>query len=183
MMFHSVFKRAALIGALLVAVSAPAQAGEPLSAARLQAFYDGVNASYKAPYEAHLEQLKASFAPEYRAKVTSTINMPGSAPTATQSSVSYGELVKEARSGYDSMQSATMNTKLSNVVVAEDGRSAKLREETKIRRMSMESPEGTIYGDSTAVCDDDVVLTAEDKIVVKASVCTLTLTITPEKEI
>jgi hypothetical protein len=160
-----------------------AQAAGPITEAALQAFYDEVNASYKWPYEKHLERMKNSFDPAYRAKVDSTITIPGNAPASSRSHVSYDELIEDARRGYDSMQTATVKTMLSKIEIAPDGQSAKLREETKIRRMSMDTPEGTIYGDSTAVCDDEVVMTATGTLQVKASICTMTLTITPEREL
>lgn len=178
MMFRNLFVCVALICAAV-----PAHAAGPITEAALQAFYDEVNASYKWPYEKHFERMKNSFDPAYRAKVDSVINMPGSGPASSRSHVSYDELIADARRGYDSMQTATAKTVLSDIKIAEDGQSATLREETKIRRMSMDTPEGKIYGDSTAVCDDEIILDAAGELRVKASTCTMTMTITPEKEL
>ncbi len=178
MMFRTLFLCVALVFAAV-----PAHATGPITEAALQAFYDEVNASYKWPYEKHLERMKNSFDPAYRAKVDSTITIPGSGPTSSRSHVSYDELIEDAKRGYDSMQTATAKTILSDIKIAEDGQSATLREETKIRRMSMETPEGTIYGDSTAICDDEIVMSATGAMQVKSSVCTMTLTITPEREL
>lgn len=177
------FKFFLIVCAALV-FAGPARAqGNAITPAQLQELYDKANASYKIPYEQHLALIKASFTPDFRARMTMTVVIPGAAPQTMRHHMDYAELIEKAREGYDSMQTASITSTLSKIIIATDGRSATLREDTKIRRMSMPGPEGTLYGDAVSTCDDRLTLDANGALAVTGANCTMTFTITPEREL
>ena len=178
-------RRALISVAFACALSLPAAADDTrITEERVRAYYETLNASYKLPYAEHLALLKKSFREDFRSTVASTFSGPGIPPTSASDMMSYKRLVEEAETGYKAMQGARIRSEATNIRIADDGRSVKVLEKSVITRMALPVPgDRTMYADTTASCEDELALNAEDMLQAVKSACTVEGSIVTEQDL
>lgn len=168
--------------AALMSVPAAAQ-DTKITEAMVHEFSERHNASFKLPMAEYIALIKKSHSTDFRGTVATITSGPGIPPTSDSGITDYKKMIDRAEIVYKAMQEATIQTKISSIRIAADGRNVTVTEATRITGMKGTGPKAEIYMDGDITCENEMALSAEEILQLVKSTCTAESKITDIREL
>ncbi|HTK83616.1 MAG TPA: hypothetical protein VL625_00895 [Patescibacteria group bacterium] len=144
----------------------------------VRAFYQKSVEVLKDPYETYFDFMTKSLSDDFVSVTEMTATIPGQPPTKNTDHQTKETLLQSARTAYDGSKEATVNSEVKDIVIAPNGKTATVTDETTIKGLGIPSGGGKmILGDSNSRCRDDLGLSSDGSIQITKSTCTVDLAI------
>lgn len=159
---------------LLASGSASAQTSSVITDASIRNYYASLPDLFKKPYETFITEFNARTSDTAVITSTTTINIPGQAPTQSTSTMSKSDLIANAPQAYQSSKGANLWNQVLSITIGPDGKTARVEEISRITGMSFPGADQNrpFIADSTETCADELVLTPGIGIQMEKSDCT-----------
>lgn len=171
----------AMAGAALMIAATPVQAQKvtKISDNKIRAYYTDLSGLFKKPYAHFLTAYGDRIHPDLSLTSQTRIIMAGQDPVENDAIVlTKSDLIQNAQQAYDAARDAVLSTRVNDIHIAQNGRSAKVKTTSTIRKMKIPTSDGLfLNADSVENCDDDIVLNDHGALQIIQSSCTSQLTI------
>lgn len=171
----------ALFAALILAFAPPALAQKVtrLSDGKIRSYYSDLSGLFKKPYEHFLTAYGERIHPDLSLTTRTRLIVPGQEPIDNAPiTLTKNDIVQNAQQAYEAAKDAVLSTRVNDIRIAADGRSAAVKTTSTIRKMKVPAADGsTVDADSIENCDDTIVLTESGALQIIRSSCASEITI------
>ncbi len=177
----AIMKLPLMLAVLVMAFATPSQAQNvtKITEGKVKAYYNDLSGLFKKPYPQFVAAYGERIHPDLSLTTRTQIIVPGQSPVETEPTiVKKNDLVANAERAYKAAKDAVLTTKITNVTIASDGKTAQVKTVSTIKGMNFPtSDDAPMKADSLENCDDVIALNESGALQITQSNCTSQITI------